>query len=327
MAVDDDITSLEAELEGLDADDEGGRAKIMRLLPVIVAVVALFVFSIVVLFAWGGDDEEPVVMNIQDIGPDTPTIKIDAGSAGAPVSVEGQENPAYNPMNQGADDTQIAAITPPPEEPKKPKQPSVIKIPPPEVPDAAATEGKDSTPDVPAPQATDVAGDKPTEKHVIEPENLIADTGGAPSPQPTRPVDSAPPAAAGALVQDVPEATTQTAQAATTMAPPAPPKDSAEPAPAAGSTGTTALRTMAGVYRVQIASTKSEGLAQREWNDQVSKYPDVLSNLSLTVQRAVVKNRGIFYRVQGGPFADRDAADSVCRTLKARGQDCLVVRP
>ena len=84
---------------------------------------------------------------------------------------------------------------------------------------------------------------------------------------------------------------------------------------------------MAGVYRVQIASARSEGLAQREWSDQVRKYPDVLANLSLTVQRAVVKNRGTFYRVQGGPFADRDAADSVCRKLKSRGQDCLVVRP
>ena len=84
---------------------------------------------------------------------------------------------------------------------------------------------------------------------------------------------------------------------------------------------------MAGVYRVQIASTKSEGLAQREWRDQVSKFPDVLSDLSLTVQRAVVKNRGTFYRVQGGPFPDRDSADSVCRKLKSRGQDCLVVRP
>ncbi len=325
MAVDDDITSLEAELEGLDADDEGGRAKIMRFLPVILAVGALLVFSVVVLFAWGGDDEEPVVMNIQDIGPDTPTIKIDAGSAGAPVPVEGQENPAYNPMNQGADDTQIAAITPPPEEPMKPEQPGVIKIPPPEAP--AATVGKDSTPAVPAPQATDVAGDKPAKKDVIKPENLIADTGAAAAQQPTKPLDPAPPAAAGARVQDVPEAATQTAQAATTMVPAAPAKGTAEPAPATGSTGTTALRTMAGVYRVQIASTKSEGLAQREWNDQVSKYPDVLSNLSLTVQRAVVKNRGVFYRVQGGPFADRDAADSVCRTLKSRGQDCLVVRP
>ena len=111
------------------------------------------------------------------------------------------------------------------------------------------------------------------------------------------------------------------------MVAPPPPQKILTPAPPAAGTGTTEFRTMAGVYRVQIASAKSEGLAQREWKDQVRKYPDVLSSLSLTVQRAVVKNRGTFYRVQGGPFPDRDAADSVCRALKSRGQDCLVVRP
>ena len=117
MAVEDDIDSLEAELQGLDDKEDARRAKIMRYLPVILAVGALAIFSGVVIFAYRGDDDEVVVMNIQDIGPDTPAIKIEADSAGAPVPVEGQENPAYNPMNQGADDTQVAAITPPPEEP------------------------------------------------------------------------------------------------------------------------------------------------------------------------------------------------------------------
>ncbi len=328
MAVDDDISSLEAELEGLDADDDGNRAKIMRFLPVIVAVGALLVFSVVVIFAWGGDDDEVVVMNIQDIGPETPTIKIEADSAGAPVPVEGQDNPAYNPMNQGADDTQVAAITPPPEEPLKPEQPAVIKIPPPEAPAAPAASDKDAPAIPPAPQTAGGEDAKPEGKDGAKPEDLIAETTNAAAQPPATPADQTSPAAS-AQAPEAPAPKTQTAQAATTVVPPAPAKDAtAKPAPpSAGSTGTTAMRTMSGVYRVQIASTKSEGLAQREWNDQVSKYPDVLSNLSLTVQRAVVKNRGVFYRVQGGPFSDRDSADSVCRALKSRGQDCLVVRP
>jgi hypothetical protein len=311
MAVDDDIDSLEAELQGLDDDTDDSRAKIVRFLPVILAVGALLVFSVVVIVAYGGDDDEVVVMNIQDIGPDTPAIKIEADSAGAPVPVEGQDNPAYNPMNQGTDDTQVAAITPPPEEPLDPAQPGVIKIPPPEAPVADAKDGQAAAP---ADAATADGG---------KPENLIADTGATAAEQP---VDQQPPAADNRQKTKIPEPTTQTAQAGTAVAP-QPKQNTIMSAPPAAGTGTTAFRTMAGVYRVQIASTKSEGLAQREWSEQVSKYPDVLSSLSLTVQRAVVKNRGTFYRVQGGPFPDRDAADSVCRKLKSRGQDCLVVRP
>jgi hypothetical protein len=314
MAVDDDIGSLEAELEGLDGDDDDSRAKIIRFLPVILAVGALVVFSIVVIFAYSGDDEKQVVMNIQDIGPDTPAIKIEADSAGAPVPVEGQDNPAYNPMNQGSDDTQVAEITPPPEEPLDPAQQGVVKIPPPDAPmadgpavataDGGMTEGKDAS--------------------ILE--NLIASVEGTVADQPAKPVEQKQPAADSPQETKIPEPPTQTAQAGTVVEPP-PTRKVLTPAPSAAGTGTTAFRTMAGVYRVQIASTKSEGLAQREWTSQVSKYPDVLSSLSLTVQRAVVKNRGTFYRVQGGPFPDRDAADSVCRKLKSRGQDCLVVRP
>lgn len=100
-----------------------------------------------------------------------------------------------------------------------------------------------------------------------------------------------------------------------------------QPSAPRSDSGTTPMRTMAGVYRVQIASARSEGAAKTLWDKQVNKYPDVLGKLPLTVQQAVVKDRGTFYRVQGGAFNDRDTADSVCRKLKARGQDCIVVRP
>jgi hypothetical protein len=325
MAV-DDIDSLEAELDGLDDDDGGGRAKIMRFLPVILAVGALLVFSVVVIVAYSGGDDEQVVMNIQDIGPDTPAIKIEPDSAGAPVPVEGQDNPAYNPMNQGTDDTQVAAITPPPEEPVNPDQTGIIKVPPPEMPVEGGTDGKGGQAAAPAEPAASGDAGKGEGAEGSTLENLIASIGGEPQQPatPTEPVQLPGADSQGTTVPDPTTQTTQTAQATAVTQPPA-----AQPTatPVAAGTATTAFRTMAGVYRVQIASTKSEGLAQREWRDQVSKYPDVLSDLSLTVQRAVVKNRGTFYRVQGGPFSDRDSADSVCRKLKSRGQDCLVVRP
>lgn len=328
MAVDDDIDALEAELEALDDDDgDDRRTKIVRFLPVILAVGALVIFSVVVIFAYSGDNEDVVVMNIQDIGPDKPAIKIEPESAGAPVPIEGQDNTAYNTMNQGTDDSQVAAITPPPEEPVKPGETGMIKVPPPEVP--AEEAGKGGQAMVPIEPAPDVAGGAEAEGKAAKLENLIAttdDSGTQQQAEPAPPMEPAPKVAAKPEESKVPEPETQTAQAGAVIE--APKKEKIlTPAPPPASSGTTAFRTMAGVYRVQIASTKSEGLAQREWKDQVNRFPDVLSSLSLTVQRAVVKNRGIFYRVQGGPFPDRDSADSVCRKLKSQGQDCLVVRP
>lgn len=114
-------------------------------------------------------------------------------------------------------------------------------------------------------------------------------------------------------------------QVAAVTAKPAAPK--VTPPPSSGSSATTPMRTMSGVYRVQIASARSEGAAKTLWNKQVNKHPDVLGQLPLTVQQAVIQDRGTFYRVQGGAFSDRETADAVCRKLKARGQDCLVVRP
>jgi len=330
MAVDDDIDSLEAELEGLDDGDGGRRSKIMRFLPVILAVGALAFFSIVVIFAYSGsNDDDKVVMNIQDIGPETESIKIEPETAGAPVPVEGQDNAAYNPMKQDKDDTQVAALTPPPEEPVVPAQPDVIKIPP---PDAPAAEGRTATAgQVPEPTASEApSSDQAEGPGPAKPEDLIADTSTPASSEPTMPAAQKPaevPSAAAPKTQAPPAEPVQTAQAGKIVEPPPPPQKTPAPTPPTTEAGTTAFRTMAGVYRVQIASTRSEGLAQQEWSDQVKRHPDVLSKLSLTVQRAVVKNRGTFYRVQGGPFADRDAADSVCRALKSRGQDCLVVRP
>jgi hypothetical protein len=115
------------------------------------------------------------------------------------------------------------------------------------------------------------------------------------------------------------------AQVAAVTPKPAAPK--VTPPPSTGSGATTPMRTMSGVYRVQIASARSEGAAKTLWNKQVNKHPDLLGQLPLTVQQAVIQDRGTFYRVQGGAFNDRETADAVCRKLKARGQDCLVVRP
>lgn len=319
MAVDDDIDSLEEELEGLDDDDDGGgRAMIMRFLPVMLAVGSLVVLSIVVLVSYGGDEEEePAVMKLQELAPGTATIKI-APDDGAPVEIEGQENTAYNPMNQGSDGNKVVEITPPPEVPIKPETGGILKVLPPDAPPGEAAAAATEEGAAAEAGATPEAGGAKAENLIAVPE--------FPAVDPAAATDGGKiPETAAAEVPKKPETMVETAQAGTTIGSPA--SKILGPAQPRAELGTTAFRTMAGVYRVQVASAKSEGLAEREWKSQVNKFPDVLATLSLTVQRAIVKDRGTFYRVQGGPFPDRSAADSVCRKLKSRGQDCLVVRP
>jgi SPOR domain len=82
--------------------------------------------------------------------------------------------------------------------------------------------------------------------------------------------------------------------------------------------------TAAGNYRIQLAATKSEAAAEATWNRLTIKYQDILASLSLHVEKTDLGAKGIYYRVQAGPFSEKAAAKDVCVKLKAKGQQCLV---
>ncbi|CAK0772397.1 putative SPOR domain-containing protein [Azospirillaceae bacterium] len=95
--------------------------------------------------------------------------------------------------------------------------------------------------------------------------------------------------------------------------PPRPPATSTPPSGGGGS------------YRIQIASVKSEAEAQAEWKRLAHRYPDVLSSLSLSVARADLGDRGVYYRVQSG-MLDETRAKNICQTLKTQNVGCQLVR-
>ncbi len=77
---------------------------------------------------------------------------------------------------------------------------------------------------------------------------------------------------------------------------------------------------------VQLASLKDRAGAQRLWTRLQKAHPDLLGERELTVQVVDLGSRGVFHRVQAGFFPERASAEAVCRALKARDQDCLVIR-
>lgn len=79
-------------------------------------------------------------------------------------------------------------------------------------------------------------------------------------------------------------------------------------------------------WGVQLSSLKSQSNTEKAWNKLQQANPDLLSILTLRVQKVELA-KGTYFRVQAGPLADRPAASSLCNILKKRNQDCLVVAP
>ena len=84
--------------------------------------------------------------------------------------------------------------------------------------------------------------------------------------------------------------------------------------------------TVGGGFRVQIGAFKSEGVARDVWRRAKDLHRGELGALSLSIQKVEVPGRGTFHRVQGGPLSKAQAR-SICQSLKALKQDCIVKRP
>jgi cell division septation protein DedD len=178
---------------------------------------------------------------------------------------------------------------------------------------ATAATGETATPPVvPAPP------EAPAEAQMAPAAGTQAAEATAPS-QPAQPAEQAPPSvpAAAAETQSTPPA------AATTQTQPSvPAAATAQPTKPATQTAATG-----GAYRVQLAAVKSADAAKAAWTKISKANADALKGLSLKVVKVDRGSDGALYRVQGGPLADRAAADSVCSRLKQKGQACMVVAP
>ncbi len=101
----------------------------------------------------------------------------------------------------------------------------------------------------------------------------------------------------------------------------------ATPAPAAPKAVTPPAVVATGAFRVQIGSYRTEAGALNGWKILQSAHETLLAKLKPTIVSADLGARGVFHRLQAGPLADRGAANTLCSSLKARKQGCLVVGP
>lgn len=161
-----------------------------------------------------------------------------------------------------------------------------------------------------------------------------------PAPAKTEP----PPKSVAALIQ---QANSEAPKAATApkAAPPAA-KPVPTPAPAAQATG--APRSLApppsqmaaatppkpaasvpasgGGYVLQIGAFKSQAEAASAWKSYQAKHAALLSGYSDNIQQADLGEKGTWYRLRVGGFADKEVATALCDRLKADGGACMLGR-
>lgn len=150
------------------------------------------------------------------------------------------------------------------------------------------------------------------EKPVTPPASLQT-TEVTPPPPPTPPVGAA---TAGAPAVPTNGNATKNAAKETKLAS-APPVEKGAPAPLAS----------AGSYRIQLGAVRSSEAAEKEWKQLAAAHQEILGGLTLRVQTVNLPDKGTYYRIQAGTFADAAEAKKACEALVTRKQGCLVVAP
>lgn len=79
-----------------------------------------------------------------------------------------------------------------------------------------------------------------------------------------------------------------------------------------------------GRFVAQLAALQSEAGVETAWRRYESRAPDLFAQARIDVERADLGQRGIYYRVRAGYFADRANAARFCERIRQMGQDCVV---
>jgi hypothetical protein len=305
---------LGADYPRAEADD--GRRKRNRRLVGIAAVVA----AVVIVGFWFTTRHRG---DVPEITADATPEKVKPADQGG-LQVPNQNVQVLENMNGQPKAQSGETVLPPPEQP----------VAPPAVTDqaaagtAAAPSPAGGSTQTPADQSAPAAPAVPSVQAPAVP--APATTGSAASTAPAAPaapaVPAVPTANSSAMTSTpaVPAATTVASAAGSNAAPSTAPTAATTAEPAAKTTTTTTSAAPAGKLRIQLAAVKSEAAAKSTWEKLQKAHPAQLGNLSLMVEKVDKGAEGIFYRVQAGPFSDKNAAKSVCSALSAQGQACIL---
>lgn len=79
------------------------------------------------------------------------------------------------------------------------------------------------------------------------------------------------------------------------------------------------------VFWVQVGSYRTAKLSAAKWTETKTQAPSLLGDVPHRIARARVGDRGIWHRIQVGPYASKGRALRLCRQLKAVRLDCFIL--
>ncbi|MEI6557778.1 MAG: SPOR domain-containing protein [Rhodospirillaceae bacterium] len=257
-----------------------------------------------------------------------PLIKADPRPLRArPAQPGGMEVPnqgilVFDRLDPGSAPPMVERLLPPPEAPLPRPVAPVVPPPPADAAAKGASRVAIETVMAPPPMAA-----KPGEDSAPPAAAPLAPAAAAP------PAAQAPAPAPAAKAAAVPAPATAAKPPAAKLAPgtQAPAQAHPAPAPKAAATATAAVAKPAplaltgGSYRVQVGAVPKEADAQSEWRRLQSRHRDLLGSLSLSVVRADLGDKGVYYRLQAGPL-DEARARAICDQLKSQNVGCQLAR-
>ncbi|MEQ9554661.1 MAG: SPOR domain-containing protein [Rhodospirillales bacterium] len=222
----------------------------------------------------------------------------------------------------------VENLLPPPEQPKAPPQaqpsaPAATAGAQP-APPTAQTNSEALLPTAPAPAPKPVAPQPLPAREVAPPPPAMVAKAATPHPAPPPPAPAVPAAPAASTTGGPIAVVPKTPPAVPAAAAPPAPVAKAAPAPTAPAATETAA---VDGWQVQLAASRAAAAAKAEGERLKQKHSDVLGTLTVSVMRADLGAKGVFYRIRLGPARDKDQARAVCAQLAKRGQGCLVIAP
>ncbi len=316
--VHDDFSNEEYWEDDLDFDDDPGAGLFKKLVPIGLGLIAVAVVGGGILIMLG--DNKPS-NNIPDAIPlieaETTPEKTKPESPGGMV-IPHQDKLVLNNDSGASGNAQVEKLLPPPEIPQPPKASE------PEVDSAAETavqsSASEAQAEITATEDTAESVAKKAETAKIE-EQPLANTGEGNAVPKAPEVES--------VLAPKPEAEV----AKKVEAPKAPKPAVSEPTstttakkvePEATVPTTSTQKPVSGQYVLQLASLKSKDGAMTEWKNMQRKLGDLLGNKQPIIEQASISGVGVRYRLQTGPFDNKQAASDFCSKLKAAKRDCLV---
>lgn len=253
------------------------------------SVLVLLAVVVVVAYNWGveqGARRAPLLVQA-DSGP----VKVRPENPGG-MAVPHQDRLIYDRMTGGDTREPVEQLLPGPEEPVQAPAP------------AAGTAEKQPAAPPTDNQAASTAASGPAAPSAGR-ETGASQAAGASSVVESKPLAEPPHAAAPPAGQAAPAARTQ------------PPRVAAleQPKPSAAS----------GPAYIQLGAVREAGAATGEWARLTRQMPDLLGSRTLQARRVDLGSKGVYYRLQTGPFAQRSDAQRLCDQIKARGAGCMVV--